>query len=291
MILDLATLRTLVTAVDLGGFGRAAEKLHLSPSAVSLQLRALEERLGTAIFQRVGRKQELTQAGERLLGYARHMLELNADAVGAVRGEQLEGRVHLGVPHDFAEAWLPSTLAAFAAAHPGTSLELSVDQSGPLVEGVREGGIDLALAFESDGGLGGSLLGAFPVYWFAAEGVAGPGGAGPLPLLTLEAPCVFRRRMIAALDAAHIPWRIAVTARSVSALWAAARAGLGWVARPAIHVPAELRRIEVGEGLPALGEASLFMVRAERANPAADALAGLLRNGIVPPGDDATNGA
>jgi len=291
MILDLATLRTLVTAVDLGGFGRAAEKLHLSPSAVSLQLRALEDRLGTAIFQRVGRKQELTQAGERLLGYARHMLELNADAVGAVRGEQLEGRVHLGVPHDFAEAWLPSTLAAFAAAHPGTSLELSVDQSGPLVEGVREGGIDLALAFESDGGLGGSLLGAFPVYWFAAEGVAGPGGAGPLPLLTLEAPCVFRRRMIAALDAAHTPWRIAVTARSVSALWAAARAGLGWVARPAIHVPAELRRIDVGEGLPALGEASLFMVRAERANPAADALAGLLRNGIVPPGDDATNGA
>ena len=291
MILDLATLRTLVTAVDLGGFGRAAEKLHLSPSAVSLQLRALEDRLGTAIFQRVGRKQELTQAGERLLGYARHMLELNADAVGAVRGEQLEGRVHLGVPHDFAEAWLPSTLAAFAAAHPGTSLELSVDQSGPLVEGVREGGIDLALAFESDGGLGGSLLGAFPTYWFAAEGVAGPGAPGPLPLLTLEAPCVFRRRMIAALDAAHIPWRIAVTARSVSALWAAARAGLGWVARPAIHVPAELRRIEVGEGLPALGEASLFMVRAERANPAADALAGLLRNGIVPPGDDATNGA
>ncbi|QWT22245.1 LysR family transcriptional regulator [Bacillus sp. NP157] len=280
MILDLATLRTLVTAVDLGGFGRAAEKLHLSPSAVSLQLRALEDRLGTAIFQRVGRKQELTDAGERLLGYARHMLELNAGAVDAVRGVQVEGRVHVGVPHDFAEAWLPGTLAAFAAAHPATSLELTVDQSAALLQGVRDGGVDLALAFDSDGGMAGSLLGAFPVYWFAADGVPGVAD-GPLPLLTLEAPCVFRRRMIAALDAAHIPWRIAVTARSVSALWTAARAGLGWVARPAIYAPAGLRRIDAGDGLPALGDASVFLVRGERANPAADVLAGLLGNGVA----------
>ncbi|KJV36886.1 LysR substrate-binding domain-containing protein [Luteibacter yeojuensis] len=280
MILDLATLRTFVTAVDLDGFGRAAEKLHLSPSAVSLQLRALEERLGTAIFQRAGRKQGLTDAGERLLGYARHMLALNEDAIGAVRGTELAGKVHLGVPHDFAEAWLPEMLAAFAAAHPGTTLELSVDQSAAFVQGIRDGGMDLALAFDTEGGLDGTVLGAFPVYWYAAEGVPGP-GEGPLPLLTLEAPCLFRRKMLAALDGAHIPWRIAVTARSVAALWAAARAGLGWVARPAIHVPPGVRRVAAGEGLPGLGEASVYLLRAERANPAADALAGLLANGVA----------
>jgi DNA-binding transcriptional LysR family regulator len=278
MILDLTSLRTLVAAVDLGGFGKAAEVLHLSPSTVSLQLRALEERLGKPLFRKIGRRQELTEEGERLVSFARRMLELNDEAVLAVRGAGLHGKVCLGVPQDFADSWLPQTLALFTSAHPKVQLEIFVEQSGRLLQLLRNGGLDLALTFGDNGGLSSQLIATLPVHWYAHATWQLPEREA-LPLLVLEQPCMFRQRAIDALDRAGTSWRIALSGSSVSAVWAAAKAGLGLVARTAVHVPDGMACLDGAFGLPDLNAVPLHLVRsALRGDAAIEHLAALLLN-------------
>lgn len=278
MILDLTNLRTLVAAVDLDGFGKAAEVLHLSPSTVSLQLRALEERLGKSLFRKIGRRQELTEEGEKLVSFARRMLELNDEAILAVLGTGLHGKVFLGVPQDFADSWLPQTLALFTSAHPKVQLEIFVEQSDRLLQLLRSGGLDLALTFGDHGGLNGQLIATLPVHWYAHATWQLPEREA-LPLLVLEQPCMFRQRAIDALDRAGTSWRIALSGSSVSALWAAAKAGLGLVARIGVHVPDGMVCVDDAFGLPDLSAAPLHLVRsALRNDMAIEHLAALLLN-------------
>ena len=281
MLFDLTSLRTLVTAVDLDGYGKAAESLHLSPSTVSLQLRALEERVGKPLFRKAGRRQQLTEAGEQLLSYARRMLALNDEAVLAVRGEALRGKVRLGVPQDFADSGLPRTLALFTSAHPQVQLDIDVGQSDSLLQLLGSGGLDLALTFGDNGGLPGEYIGTLAVHWFAHTEWPWRDGE-QLPLLVLDPPCLFRRQAIDALDRAGISWRIALSGSSVSAVWAAARAGLGVVARTAIHVPDGVACIDGRFDLPDLQAVPLHLVRASQHGDSAaiDDLAGLLVNAV-----------
>src|ERR1700744_434722 len=108
--LDMDLLRTLATAMDLGGFARAANRLGRAQSAVSLQMRKLEQQLGVPLLRKQGRGLALTEAGDVVLTYARRILALNDETVTAVRGLDLEGAVRLGLPQDFAEVWLPAAL-------------------------------------------------------------------------------------------------------------------------------------------------------------------------------------
>ncbi len=116
--LDMDVLRTFVAGVDLGSFAKAAGRLGRSPSAISLQLRKLEEQTGCALFRKEGRGLVLTENGEMLVGYARRLLDLNDQALAAVRNPGVAGSVRLGLPQDFAETWLPKVLARFARLHP-----------------------------------------------------------------------------------------------------------------------------------------------------------------------------
>lgn len=280
MLFDMTSLRTLVMAVDLDGFGKAAESLHLSPSTVSLQLRALEERVGKPLFRKTGRRQQLTEAGEQLVSFARRLLALNDEAVLAVRGEGLRGKVCLGVPQDFADSWLPRTLALFTAAHPKMQLAIVVAQSDQLLHMLRNGGLDLALSFGDDGGLPSHALGMLPVYWYARSRWERRDDE-PLPLLLLDPPCRFRQQAIKALDNAGLNWRIALSGSSMSALWAAAKAGLGLVARTAVHVPDGVTCVDGKFDLPELDAVPLHLVRASpRDDSVIDHLAGLLVNAV-----------
>lgn len=122
--LDLDALRAFVTAQDLGGFNRAAVTLNRSQSAVSQQLRKLEEHAGQPLVRRDGRSLALTPAGETLLAYGRRLLSLNDEALTALKGHALAGQVRFGVVGDLAESWLPHTLAQFRRAHPMAQLEV-----------------------------------------------------------------------------------------------------------------------------------------------------------------------
>jgi DNA-binding transcriptional LysR family regulator len=274
MKFDLVALKTLVTAVDLNGFGKAAERLHRTPGAVSQQLKALEEKVGTPLFRKVGRQQVLTEAGELLVGFARRLLQLNDEAAIALRGVHLDGEVRFGMPQDFADSGLPQALARFARVQPGVRLDIAVDRSATLLAGLARGDLDLAIAFGDVSGIE-KPLARLPIRWLAHPDLILPAGK-PVPLLVMGPPCDFRQAAIDALDRAKRPWRIVMSSGSVSAIWAAAQAGLGVTARAAVHVPADVV-VSPRLKLPALGKIPLHLRRsASRSNAAADHLHSLV---------------
>jgi DNA-binding transcriptional LysR family regulator len=249
--LDIDILRTLVTAEELGGMNRAAERVGRSQSAVSQQIRKLEEKAGQQLFRKQGRGLVLTEAGEMLLGYAQRILALNDEAVAALRGAGLEGAVRFGLPGDFAETWLPSALGQFKRAHPMVRVEASVDRNSVLVERLGKGLLDLALIFGSGTHAGAERLATLPMVWIGSVQSAWE-PTRPIPLVLFEAPCLFRKAGIAALDAARIPWRIAFTSPSLAGLWAAVDAGLGISPRTATNLPKSLKILSGLPKLPAI---------------------------------------
>jgi DNA-binding transcriptional LysR family regulator len=248
--LDLDVLRTFVTGHDLGTFAAAAERLGRSQSALSLQLRKLEAQTGEVLLRKDGRGLALTPAGEIMLSYARRLIELNDEAVTAVRGTAVEGWVRLGLVQDFAESWLPALLGRFARAHPGVRVEARVDRGAILADAVAKGDLDLALVWGDLPGPHRTELAGMPIVWVGPPQHA-LAAARPVPLVTFEPPCVFRDAAVRALDRAGIPWRVTFTSPSLAGLWAAVEAGLGVTPRTRQSVPSRLAIIE-GGGIPKL---------------------------------------
>ena len=257
-LLELDLLHTIVAIADLGGFAKAGARVGRTQSAVSLQMRRLEEATGQKLFSRRGRNQALTEAGHTLVHFARRMLALNEEALGVLSGDSLAGTVRLGASQDLAEAWLPPVLGEFAEQFPAVRLECQMDRSAPLVQLVKDGRLDLAVTLDHGQHALGTVLGEVPRVWIGPRSLSAR-GPRPLPLVMLNSPCAFREQALAALDRAGISWRIVFTSLSVSALWAAVRAGLGVTVRTRVGLPADLRPISHSWRLPSVGSAYLTL--------------------------------
>jgi DNA-binding transcriptional LysR family regulator len=229
-------LRTLVTTIDEGSFVKAANLLHQTQPAISLQIKRLEEQAGQALFSKVGRQLVPTAAGKLLADYGRKMLALNLEATHALKGHELDGVLRLSAPQDIAEDYLPDVLSKFSAAFPRMKLEVRVERNQQLVKGITNNDYDVALVtvdrlfvwqFEQLRCL--KLINAVKMQWLAASTFLFE--TSPLPLVLLEPPCLFRTQAIAALDAAKIEYRIAYITASLAGLRAAVEAGLGVTAR------------------------------------------------------------
>ena len=144
--LDLDQLQTFVAIADAGSFTRAADEVHKTQSAVSMQMRRLEERIGKNLFEKDGRNNRLTEDGEKLLNFARRMLRLNSETVSAFDDAKLEGHLRIGMPDDYADRFLPEILARFSRTHPLVTVNVECLNSTVLAERVKRGEIDLALA-------------------------------------------------------------------------------------------------------------------------------------------------
>ncbi|MBN9134785.1 LysR substrate-binding domain-containing protein [Phyllobacterium sp.] len=267
-IFDLDVLRTFTTGVDLGSFAKAADRLGRSTSAVSAQLKKLEQQAGTPIFQKSGRGLALTDAGETMLAYARRLLDLNDEAASAIHGIELEGWVRLGLQEDFGETLLPNILGQFARAHPKVRIEARVARNAELLERVASGRLDLALAWNNSAPLSNSeRVMEVPMRWVGSinpDMVWQKSGNEPLPLAALEAPCLLRTAAINALDRAGIAWRLAFISPSLGGLWAATAAGLGLTIRTPIGLPGTVQAIPPGaNGLPLLPNLGLDLYRAD----------------------------
>lgn len=268
---DLDVLRTFVTGVDMGSFAKAADRLGRSTSAVSAQLKKLEDQLGMPVLRKEGRGMTTTPAGESLLGYARRLLELNDEAASAVRGAELAGVVRLGIQQDFGEQMLTEVLGRYTRVHPQVRIEARVARNSELMELLGSGKLDLALAW--DGGVGGAVsphavtVGRLPMRWIGPAddtrlALADGAAHQPLPLAMMDAPCIMRSAATRALDHAGIPWRIAFTSPGLSGVWAAAAAGLGLTVRTDMGLPPSLRVLD-DPRLPPLPEVGLLLHRAE----------------------------
>ncbi|KWN69677.1 LysR family transcriptional regulator [Burkholderia ubonensis] len=308
---DIAALRSLVAGMDLGSFAKAADRVARSSSAVSAQIRKLEEQAGTPLFVKSGRGLALTDAGDAMLRYARRMIELNDEAAAAVRGVSLDGWVRIGLQEDFGEAILPGVLGRFARAHPKVRIEARVAHNAELLERLDANQLDLALvwgdpasaAFVARMGIDSEEIARVPMRWIGAAGLgaagvgaAGSGAAGdgdagepsvrlpdePLPLVVFDRPCRFFGAATDALDRAGVPWRVAFTTPSLAGLWAAAAAGLGLTVRSHYGLPASVRLIDAAPlGLPELPSVPLMLLRrASSATPTVDRLARIMTQAV-----------
>jgi DNA-binding transcriptional LysR family regulator len=265
---DLDVMRSFVTGIELGSFAKAADRLARSTSAVSAQLKKLEEQAGTPLLRKSGRGMVLTEAGETMLGYARRLLELNDEAATAVRSVQLEGRVRLGMQEDFGENVLPEVLGRFKRAHPKLRVEVHIARNNALLQSLQSGRLDLALAWEMETYTSNmEHVFTLPMRWIAAadEPIETMRDAGePVPLVVLDAPCLMRSAATNALDHAGVPWRIAFTSASLAGTWAAVKAGLGISVRTPLGLPSDLRALNAKEAnLPALPKLGLALYRSE----------------------------
>jgi DNA-binding transcriptional LysR family regulator len=283
---DMDALRSFVAGMDAGSFARAADRLGRSTSAVSAQLKKLEEQAGVALVRKSGRGLTLTDGGEILLSYARRLLNLNDEAVSAVRGVELEGWIRLGLQEDFGETVLPQVLGRFARGHPKVRIEGRIARNSELTEKVASGHLDLALAWE-DGAASAAAerIAVLPLCWLAAsegEFLWRADSGEPLPLAALEAPCLLRTIACEHLDRQGIAWRVAFVSPSLAGLWAATAAGLGIALRTPVGRPQPVRVLDpASHGLPELRSLGLLLHRSDNGtDPVGEHLAAIIKQAL-----------
>ena len=278
MDFDTALLRALVAVADTGGFTRAAERLHLSQSAISHQIRRLEEQAGAALLLRTTRSLRLTEDGEDFLRHARQILAAQDALSRRFQRSSIAGAVRFGVPENFMGARLPALLAQFAHLFPAVRLDVTVGTYLDLQKLVAVDALDLAVVMALTCGQDdAAVLRRTRFVWAAAHDFRHD-GALPLPLAFSPAPCMHRQVGVDALDGAGLDWRVAFTSPSQQGLRAAVLAGLAITALPQGDLEPGMIVIDGQHGLPALPAAQFQLVwRAAGSTAAAEAFGQLLR--------------
>jgi DNA-binding transcriptional LysR family regulator len=259
--IDTELLRSFVAIADQGGFTRAAEAVNRTQSAISMQMKRLEEDvLQRALFERDGRQVRLTAEGQVLLGYARRILKLHGEVLSTLREPHMIGSVRIGTPDDYVMRFMPGILARFAQSYPLVQVEVHCEPSAQLLQ--RQD-LDLSIVTREPGTEIGQLLRQERVVW--AEAVSfSPHEQQPLPLAMFNADCFCRAWACNALDAMERPYRLAYTSPSLSVLFAVVNAGLAVTAQMQSLITPDMRIIGEAEGLPALPMSSIVLLRNQR---------------------------
>ncbi len=274
--LDMTALRSFVAVAESGGVTRAAGFLNLTQSAVSMQLKRLEESLGQALLDRSSRQIGLTSQGEQLLGYGRRLLALNDEVYARLTDHAFEGELTLGVPSDIVYPYIPGVLQRFAAEFPRVRVQLLSSYTRRLKQQFARGECDLILTTEEGIEDGGETLVTLPLVW-----VGSPGGTAwkSRPLrLAFEYACLFRGGVQAALDDVGIPWEMAVESDSTRTVEASVTADLAIHAAIKGSRPPYVEEIDHGGQLPELSKMKINMYVADRSKGAlVSELAALVR--------------
>jgi DNA-binding transcriptional LysR family regulator len=282
-MLDTDQLRSFLAIVDSGSFTKAAERVHKTQSAVSMHIRRLEEQLDCALFVKQGRGARLTDEGEKLIEFARRIVQVEAGAFAALSRKGLRGSARLGIPDDYAESFLADILARFNRRHPLVEVSVNCEASTDLAPQVAAGALDLALITDHEGLKGLELLREEPLVWVAAERFQVEQGT-PIPLALGSTTCCWRRATEEALStAAPGVTRARVYSKNFSAIGTVLRAGLAATILPASLVGPGLKRLGRAEGLPDLPLNRMGLIHAPgRPSEEATALADAIRETIVP---------
>jgi DNA-binding transcriptional LysR family regulator len=266
--LPTTLLRSFVAIVDTGSMLNAAEHVFVTQSALSLQIKRLEELVQQSLFTREGRKLALTPTGTVLLDYARRVLNLHDEAIVAINSGQFSGPVRVGMVQDFAETLLTGLLAGFAELHPDSQIYARVAGTAELLTMLERGQLDLIIGYSA--GDDPTAVKVAPMAWYGSDELA---SRSVIPLAVLEKPCRFREAAIASLDAAKRPWRIAIETPNLSTLRAAVEAGLGVTCRTHLFLPQESSL--ASPALPPLPNVACIIGRTNDASQATSRLSDL----------------
>lgn len=280
-LLDTDNMRTLVAIADTGSFTRAAGIVARTPSAVSMQIKKLEETVGRTLFERDGRAVRLTVDGEALVSVARRMLMLNQEAMSRFRTDATEGTVRIGTPNDFGTRFLPNILSQFALIYPNVTVDVRLDMSEVVMKQLNQGELDLALVMSGvlDEPLTGEVVYTEQLVWLGRKGGCAY-DRDPLPLAVSDQGCSWRDTALAALDAANRSYRVAYSSPHCAGQLAAVLADLAVAPWPPSLVTPDTVALGPDHGLPRLGSYHLALHRAPTLSTAGRELADVVLSSI-----------
>jgi DNA-binding transcriptional LysR family regulator len=261
--LDLDQLQSFCAIADCGSFTEAARRVHKTQSAVSMQIKRLEERLGEELFLRDGRKVVLTNEGEALYTKARKMLRLNAEIIDLFSDEDLAGSIRFGIPDDYAVRLLPVILSNFQKTHPRIVVDANCQPSTDLLEGMRSGRYDIIVFTQGTQQEFGELFRTESMFWVASQGGAAL-ATEPLPIAA-GAHCTWKDNAIAQFDRIGRDYRIAFTSCNATAISTAVLADLAVGFLPESALQPGMQVIAEAPGLPRLNDAQIALMRASHA--------------------------
>lgn len=256
--LDLDLLRTFVAVADLNTFAAAAAAVCRTQSAVSQQMQRLEQLVGKELFARHGRNKLLTEHGIQLLGYARKILRFNDEACMSLMFSNLQGVLTVGASDESADTILPFLLNRISSVYPKIALDVRVKRNAFMMEMLQEQEVDLVVTTQRMEHFSCLTLRTSPTHWYCAAEYQLQRGE-PIPLVLMDDPSPFRDMVLATLNAANIPWRLAYVATTLPAVRAAVKAGLGVTARPVEMMSPDLRVLGKSDGLPMLPDTEYLL--------------------------------
>lgn len=262
--LDLDQLQSFCAIADCGSFTEAARRVHKTQSAVSMQIKRLEERLGQDLFLRDGRGVVLTPEGDALYARARRMLRINAEIVDLFSQQDLSGAIRFGVPDDYAVRLLPVILSNFQRTHPKIMVDVRCQPSEDLLEGMRSGRYDLVVFTQGTSHEFGELFRTERMFWVASHGGAAL-NADPLPLACGTNRCYWRANAVESLNRIGRDFRIAYTSSNAMAISSAVLSDLAVGFLPESALQPGMRVISEDKGLPRLQDAQIALMRASHA--------------------------
>ncbi|MBX2880214.1 MAG: LysR family transcriptional regulator [Granulosicoccus sp.] len=261
-LLDPELLRTLVAIVETGNFSAAANEVHRTPSAISMQVKKLEDQVGRALFSRDSRSVSLTDDGELLLEYARRLLHLNREVLAKLQAPALAGTVRLGAPDDFVERALPELMRRFAESYCCITVDVVVDTSLNLAKAVRKGDLDLALvSHQPEKSLPDDFEIVFrePLVWGGARnGIAHE--QLPMPVSVWDENCAWRSAGLNSLEKVDREYRIAFKSAHISGQRAAVKADLAIAPIPLSSCTDGIIALGPEQGLPTLPDYEVAVV-------------------------------
>ena len=271
--LDLDQLQTFISICDTGSFTRAAEEVHRTQSAVSMQMRRLEERIGKPLFAKDGRTNRLTEEGERLLAYARRLISLNRETLAAFDDSSLEGQIRMGTPDDYADRFLPEIMGRFARSNPRVELSIVCEPTANLAELTRRGQLDLALVTHCDEVRPLEIVRREPLLWVGSANHSAH-EEEVVPLAVGRPSCAWRRAATEMLGAQNRDYRILFTSWSAQVVIAAVLGGLAVSVLPECALRPGMRVLSEKEGFGALPDVRIGILRGHTSRPElVDALA------------------
>ncbi len=279
-LLDVDQLQTFVAIADTGSFTRAGDLVHKTQSAVSMQMKRLEERIGRPLFIRDGRGSRLSEDGERLLDYARRIVRLNAECLSSFAEAALTGRVRLGLPDDYADRYLPEILAQFSRAHPRAEVTVICEPTSMLIERVHGGDLDLAIITDCEASDPAEIVRIEQLLWVTSARHA-VHEETPVPLALGRPNCEWRQSASSALESLGKPFRILFVSWNSTAVGAAVTAGLAVSVLPESALRSGMRILGPSDGFPALPACRIGLLRNRRqTTPLAEALALEIRQSL-----------
>jgi len=271
--LDLDQLHTFISIVDTGSFTRAADEVHRTQSAVSMQMRRLEDRIGKALFEKEGRMNKLTEEGERLLTYARRLLHLNRETLAAFDDKALEGTVRIGVPDDYADRFLPEIMARFSRSNPRVELSVLCEPTVNLADQIRRGNLDIALVTECVDTRPSEIVRNEPLLWVSSASHM-VHEETILPMAFGRPTCQWRQMATDLLQASGREYRVLFTSWSANVITAAVLAGLAVSVLPECALRPGMRVLGEADGFGALPDCKIGILRGHSSRPEiVDALA------------------